>query len=161
MGDEMRVLGIASRFADDRLRAHFVLAALRPSVSVTRLAPWQGTRRTDLPSQLADLHQVIRNRADPIDPLAIAVKRAESPPRRPPHHYDCRVSLEAVAMLVAEELGLQHFGYRRQDLKRLLGSQDPLGLAREVGGLEADEPAEAAAAACAAMRELLGHELEL
>lgn len=161
MPDGTKVVGVASRFPDERLKAHFALVAVNGGTTVEVLDRWLGTRRTDLPSQLADLHQVIRNRTDPINPTAIAVKRAESPGGRPPHTYDCRVSLEAIVMLTAEQLGHGFFAYRTRELKRCLEADDPLAVVRGAfGNLEADEDAEAVAAACAALRDL-GHEIQL
>jgi hypothetical protein len=160
MPDEPRVVGVASRFPEERLKAHFAVVAVEEAPTIEILDRWLGTRRTDLPSQLADFHQVVRNRADPNEPTAIAVKRVESPVRRPPHSYDCRVSLEAVVMLAAEQLGYRFFAYRTRELQARLEVDDPLGLMRRAfAGLEADEDAGAAAAACAALRDL-GHEIE-
>jgi len=63
-------------------------------------------------------------------------------------------------MLTAEQLGYRFFAYRTRELKRRLGVDDPLTVVRaRFGGLEEDEDAEAAVAACAALRDL-GHEIE-
>jgi hypothetical protein len=159
MNDQPTALGIASRYSDHRLRITFVVVS-PAGPTLTVLDSWQGTRQSDLPSQLADIYQIIRNRFDPVRPQALAVKRAESPVRRPPDHYDARTSFEGVAMLAAEHLGCRHFDYRTGELKRLLDAPDVLAVTREKFPAcpEGDEAVEAAAAACAALGEL-GHQI--
>jgi hypothetical protein len=155
------VLGIASRYPQDRLKVTF-LAVSAEGPALETLESWHGSLGTDLARQLADLSQVIRNRFDPLRPDAIAVKRVESPFRKPPDHYDARVSLEAIAMLTAEHLGCRHFSYRTGELKSRFGGRDPGDVVREIFAScpEGEEAAEAAAAAYAALKDL-GHEIKV
>jgi hypothetical protein len=161
MNDQATVLGIASRYGGNRAKVTFV-AVSTEGPTFELLAGWRGTRGTDLASQLADVYRTVHNRFDPLRPQAIAVKRAESPIRRPPAHYDARVAVEAVVMLAAEHLGCRHFDYRTQELRSRFDGQDPMEVARGVfpACVGDDEAAEAAAAAYAALGDL-GHEIEI
>jgi len=157
MPEDVAVLGLACRGDSDRLSVWRVEVQVKGdgSVGVVELDPWQGTRGRDDASQLIDVHDAIVNALD--SPRlgafsAVAVKRTESPPRRPSNPYDRKVRFEGAAMLAAHAQGKRYFGYRKNQLGRGsdLAEQARAAAATPLG----DEALEAVDAACAALRDL-------
>lgn len=151
------MLGLASRGDSDRLSVWFieVRVAEDGDIEVATLEPWQATRGRDDASQLIDVHDAISNAVD--TPrlgaiAAVAVKRVESPRKRPSNPYDRRIRFEGAAMLAAHGAGKRYFAYRSNQLGR---GAELASKARTVTGAPTDSEAlEALDAACAALGDL-------
>src|SRR5829696_8539358 len=112
MIDAATALGVTCRMSGDRLSVWFVVVRRKDdeSLEVIELNPWYATSGTDEGSQLTDVRHAIANAIDtqllgPGD--AVAVKRVEMPPGRPPKHYDRKIHFEASAMLAADAAGIR------------------------------------------------------